>query len=144
MFLSEWREFPSVPCLAGNASKLVSFLVGLRTSQHPGRSLPPHSGIINMVMLVMSFTSPLKIHDVSSHNIATQWTFHHHYQEPQICVISGFYHGLNEIFAFLDDRQGRLVVTGVSGKPIALQIGRPICCFPPAVYSFCSFLSVTP
>ena len=56
MFLSEWREFPSAPCLAGkkkswwqlasrccwnrarpwHASKLVSFLVGLRTYQHPG------------------------------------------------------------------------------------------------------------
>ena len=57
MFLSEWREFPSVPCLAGkkktwwqftsrcwnrarpwHASELVSFLVGLRTYQHPGTS----------------------------------------------------------------------------------------------------------
>ena len=54
MFLSEWREFPSTPCLAGkttwwqlasrcwnracpwHASELVSFLVGLRTYQHPG------------------------------------------------------------------------------------------------------------
>ena len=55
MFLSEWREFPSAPCLAGgvlmtarvsmllksrasltHASELVSFLVGLRTYQHPG------------------------------------------------------------------------------------------------------------
>ena len=56
MFLSEWREFPSAPCLAGkkklddisrldvveiarpwHASEFVSFLVGLRTYQHPGR-----------------------------------------------------------------------------------------------------------
>jgi len=58
MFLSEWREFPSAPCLAGGkkfddssrfdvveiarvsdryASELVSFLVGLRTYQHPGK-----------------------------------------------------------------------------------------------------------
>ena len=57
MFLSEWREFPSAPCLAGgkkkkrwhfasrccwnrarpwHASELLSFLVGLRTYQHPG------------------------------------------------------------------------------------------------------------
>jgi len=54
MFLSEWREFPSAPCLAGkrtwqlvsrfcwncacpwHASELVSFLGGLRTYQHPG------------------------------------------------------------------------------------------------------------
>jgi len=55
MFLSEWREFPSAPCLAGkktwwqlasrccwnlarpwHASELVSFLVGLKTYQHPG------------------------------------------------------------------------------------------------------------
>jgi len=55
MFLSEWREFPSAPCLAGGkttwqvasgycwnrarpwrASELVSFLVGVRTYQHPG------------------------------------------------------------------------------------------------------------
>ena len=55
MFLSQWREFPSAPCLAGgkktwwqlastccwnharpwHASELVSFAVGLRTYQHP-------------------------------------------------------------------------------------------------------------
>jgi len=55
MFLSEWREFPSAPCLARKkktwwqlasrycwnrarpwyASELFSFLVGLRTYQHP-------------------------------------------------------------------------------------------------------------
>jgi len=54
--MSEWREFPSAPCLAEkkrnywqftsrccwnrarpwHASELVSFLVGLRTYQHPG------------------------------------------------------------------------------------------------------------
>jgi len=57
MFLSEWREFPSATCLAEkqtwwqlasrccwnrvcpwHASKLVSFLVGLRTYQHPGKT----------------------------------------------------------------------------------------------------------
>jgi len=56
MYLSEWREFPSAPCLAGKEtwwqlasrfcwnrarpwhdSELVSFLVGLRNYQHPGR-----------------------------------------------------------------------------------------------------------
>ena len=56
-FLSEWREFPSAPCLAGkkiwwqlvspccwnrappwHASEFVSFLVGLRTYQHPNKS----------------------------------------------------------------------------------------------------------
>jgi len=56
MFVSQWREFPSAPCLARKkklddssrphvveiarvpwrASELVSFLVGLRTYQHPG------------------------------------------------------------------------------------------------------------
>jgi len=58
MFLSEWREFPSAPCLAGKkknktwwelasrccwnrarpwqASELVSYLAGLRTYQHLG------------------------------------------------------------------------------------------------------------
>jgi len=56
MFLSEWRKFPSAPCLAGkekpwrrlaspccwnrarpwHASELVSFLLVLRTYQHPG------------------------------------------------------------------------------------------------------------
>ena len=55
MFLSEYREFSLAPCLAGkknlvssclpccwnracpwHASELVSFLVGLRTYQHPG------------------------------------------------------------------------------------------------------------
>jgi len=60
MFLSEWREFPSAPCLAGgektwwllasrycwnrecpwHAFELVSFPVGLRTYQHPGTSQP--------------------------------------------------------------------------------------------------------
>ena len=55
-FLSEWREFPSAPCLSGGrgetwwqqaswcwnrarlwrASELVSFLAGLRTYQHSG------------------------------------------------------------------------------------------------------------
>ena len=57
MFLLEWREFPSAPCLAGkenwwelasrccwnrmrtwHASELLSFLVFLRTFQHPGKS----------------------------------------------------------------------------------------------------------
>jgi len=61
MFLSEWREFPSAPCLAGkrtwwqlafrccwnrartwHASELVSFLVGLRTYQHPCNVLAGH------------------------------------------------------------------------------------------------------
>ena len=54
MFLSEWRAFPSAPCLAGGGELddssrldvveiarvpdvLVSFLVGLRTYQHRGR-----------------------------------------------------------------------------------------------------------
>jgi len=60
MFLSEWREFPSVPCVAGkttwwqlasrccwnrahpwHASGLVSFLVRLRTYQHLGTA-PSH------------------------------------------------------------------------------------------------------
>ena len=60
MFLSEWREFPSAPCLAGrktwwqlasrccrnrvrpwHASELVSSLVGLRTYQHPGYYTSP-------------------------------------------------------------------------------------------------------
>jgi len=55
MFLSEWRKFLWAPCLVGkktwwelasrccwncarpwHASELVSFLVGLRTYQHPG------------------------------------------------------------------------------------------------------------
>jgi len=58
MFLSEWREFPLAPCLAGekknlmtarasmlksraslNASEFVSFLIGLRTYQYPGRTM---------------------------------------------------------------------------------------------------------
>ena len=55
MFLSEWRQFPSAPCLAGRNAwwqlaypccwnrarpwhdfQLVSFLVGIMTYQHPG------------------------------------------------------------------------------------------------------------
>jgi len=44
MFLSEWREFPSAPCLAGkkkldDSSRLdVTEIarVGLKTYQHPG------------------------------------------------------------------------------------------------------------
>ena len=63
IFLSEWREFRSVPCLAGkkkldkssrldvveiaripdNGSELVSLLVGLRTYQHPGTHLANYS-----------------------------------------------------------------------------------------------------
>jgi len=58
MFLSEWRKFPSEPCLEGietwwqfasrccwnrarpwRSSKLVSFLVGLRNYQHPCTAL---------------------------------------------------------------------------------------------------------
>jgi len=61
MFLSKWREFPSAPCLAGEkksgwqltsrccwnrarpwyASELVSFLVRLRTYQHPVNAWVP-------------------------------------------------------------------------------------------------------
>jgi len=56
MFLTEWREINSAPCLAGkrpwrqkasrycwnrvlpwHASELVSFLVGLRTYQYTGK-----------------------------------------------------------------------------------------------------------
>ena len=69
MFLSEWREFPSAHCLAKkktwwqlasrccwnlarpwHASELVSFLVGLRTYQHPDR--------IDMFMNYWIFLSP--------------------------------------------------------------------------------------
>jgi len=61
MFLSEWREFPSAPCLAGKKKlddssrsdvveiaripdmlpSFLSYLVGLRTYQHP--SIIDHS-----------------------------------------------------------------------------------------------------
>jgi len=61
MFLSEWREFPSAPCLVGgkktwwqlasrccwnrarpwHASELVSFLVVRRSYQHPGNNKTP-------------------------------------------------------------------------------------------------------
>ena len=158
-----WISFGALPCRGGKKTwwyltsrccwnrarpwhdcELVSFLFGLRTYQHPGRSLPPHSGIINMVMLVVSISSPPKPHGVPSHKIATQCTFnHHHRQQPQICVISGFYSCVNEIVVFLGVTQVKLVVTDVSGKPFTLQIGRCICYIPPAVYSFLSFLSVT-
>jgi len=73
MFLAEWREFPSAPCLAGekkkkkkktwqlaspccwncarpwHASELLSFLVGLRTYQHPG------------TLMVRRLTTPLAL-----------------------------------------------------------------------------------
>ena len=69
MFGSEWREFPSAPCLAGkiklmtarvsmllksrarplHASKLVSFLVGLRTYQHPGINLTSYVNVFHTV-----------------------------------------------------------------------------------------------
>ena len=58
MFLSEWRQFPLAPCLARkqtwwqlvsrycwnrarpwHASELVSYLVGLKTYQHPDKQL---------------------------------------------------------------------------------------------------------
>ena len=72
MFLSEWREFPSAPCLAGKknwwqlasrccwnrarpwyASELVFFLVGLRTYQHPGIVIfPLNSGVYCYMVVV--------------------------------------------------------------------------------------------
>ena len=72
MFLSEWREFPSAPCLAEkkrlddiasrccwnsvrpwHASQLVSFLVGLRTYQHP--SITHRSTFISLSNKINSF-----------------------------------------------------------------------------------------
>jgi len=83
MFLSEWREFPSAPCLRRKetwwelasrccwnrarpwyACELFSFLVGLRTYQHPRtRSLNKTQIIINKKM--WSNTS-LRICDIQS------------------------------------------------------------------------------
>ena len=75
MFLSELRVFPSAPCLARkkkpwqlasrccwnrarpwHASDLVSFLVGLRTDQHPGNSCFLVSTFIHLVLLRENMT----------------------------------------------------------------------------------------
>ena len=80
MLLSEWREFPSAPCIAGgkktwwklasrcywirarpwHASELVSFPVGLRTYQHPGtRSLSSLISPSNMQLSSKKVKLPL-------------------------------------------------------------------------------------
>jgi hypothetical protein len=70
MFLSEWRKFPSAPCLAGkkkwcelasrccwnrarpwHASELVSFQFGLGTYQHPVTCTPSHAAFITKYTL---------------------------------------------------------------------------------------------
>ena len=80
MFLSEWREFPSAPCLAGkktwwqlasrccwncsrpwHASKLVSFLVGLRTYQHLGIHWTPWALTSALNRLEMKLNSHLHL-----------------------------------------------------------------------------------
>jgi len=74
VFLSEWREFPSAPCLVGRKKKLydrsrldfveiarvpdelpelVSFLVRLRTCQHPVEATRDGSWLY-LPMLLMS------------------------------------------------------------------------------------------
>jgi len=81
MFLSECRDFPSAPCLAGkkktwwqlasrcfwnrarpwHASELVCFLVGLRTYQHPGtiKQCGPNPGYTQNSCRVLTYTIPL-------------------------------------------------------------------------------------
>jgi len=76
MFLSEWRGFPSAPCLAEkknkldecsrldvveivrlppwHASELVSFLVGLRTYQHPDTKLCELTSRSTVIFLFMA------------------------------------------------------------------------------------------
>ena len=73
MFLSEWHEFPSTPCLAEkkkcwqlasqccwnrarpwHASELVSFLVGLRNYQHPGMWERPGCTVGRIIWLIYS------------------------------------------------------------------------------------------
>jgi len=87
MFLSERREFPSAPCLAGkrtwwqlasrccwnrgrpwHASEPVSFLVGLRIYQHPGNIVFPYrpgspkwSPFLGLPYQIPVYTSPLPI-----------------------------------------------------------------------------------
>ena len=106
MFLSEWRKFPSAPCLAGkkklddrsrlhvveiarvalHASELVSFLVGLRTYQHPGTMLGgPHRrcedfGEVNAPFLCRPYCNLQTLHPLNySVDFFFFFFFHWHY-----------------------------------------------------------------
>ena len=81
MFPSEWREFPSAPCLAEkkknlmtaasrccwnrarfwHASELVSFLVGLRTYQHPGTCRNSFVTTVGRIEVDLPFFAPISL-----------------------------------------------------------------------------------
>ena len=98
MFLSEWREFPSAPCLAGgkiswwqlasrccwnrahpwHASELVSFPVGLRTYQHPGTCSVMYVRILAKSSYYLRHVCP----SVNMHHFGSHWT---HFREISYC-----------------------------------------------------------
>ena len=99
MFLSEWREFSSAPCLAGkkktwwqlasrccwnrarpwHASELVSFLVGLRTYQHPGRWEPRSSELLRRRFDdILSWTLKMEPIDCPETSV---WNYHYSLRE---------------------------------------------------------------
>ena len=91
MFLSEWREFPSTPCLEGketwrqlaspfcwnrarpwHASELVTFLVGLRTYQHV-RDARDFNNIETQAVIIFFFLQgkePKEIHAILTEPLA--------------------------------------------------------------------------
>jgi len=90
MFQSEWREFPSAPCLArkkpwwqlaswccwnrarpSRASELFSLLVGLRIYQHPSSPPHTHTGTVMTAVIRRFFSAGLKCKSLVS-NMASR------------------------------------------------------------------------
>ena len=90
MFRSEWREFPSAPCLARkknlmtarvsmllksrasrHASELVSLLVGLRTYQQPGSNILTFNLIYLFIMSLTLCSCFVKYFNVVFWKIST-------------------------------------------------------------------------
>ena len=90
MFLSEWREFPSAPCLAGKknlensrlhvveiarasvtASELLSFLVRLRTYQHLGMFCGRKADINNVQLRFCIFLMMAEIRSTHMNSVYT-------------------------------------------------------------------------
>jgi len=100
IFLSEWREFPSAPCLAGrrketwwqlasrccwnrarplHASELVSFLVGVRTYQHPDTCSVGMSGCLqdlvkSLLVTVRSGQTSRGVHPSIARGTSMNWS----------------------------------------------------------------------
>ena len=109
MFLSEWCEFPSAPCLAGkrtwwqltspccwshahpwHASELVPFLVGLRTYQHLDMLLQRQGSYRTVTLNCLSITyivlSAFKLH--WKWNIFTFFNILSEKPENELCVLN--------------------------------------------------------